>query len=175
MKTILLLALATAKRVDSKSKFVVTDGYMEISQSMARIQPTSLEKNSRADHLPPIVKITEFAHRKSICPVEVLRAYVKKTRPIREKSKAKSLFVTVRAPNNSASKQSLRRYLVLALEKCDAFTTPGSTRSASTSRARAMGAPMITVLEAGDWAGAEVFKKHYYNAIPLSFVDNVWA
>ena len=83
--------------------------------------------------------------------------------------------MTVRAPNNAASKASLRRYLVTALEKCDAFTTPGSTRSASTSRARAMGAPMITILEAGDWAGAEVFKKHYYNALPLSFVESVWA
>ena len=125
---------------------------------MARIQPISLEKNSRADHLPPIVTISEYAQRKSICPVEALRAYVKKTTPLREKSNAKSLFVTLKAPNNSASKQSLRNYLVSALEKCDAFTTPGSTRSASTSIARAKGAPMITVLEAGDWAGAGVFK-----------------
>ena len=134
-----------------------------------------LEKNSRVDHLPPIVTIAEFAHRKSICPVEALRVYVERTKPIRRISKAKSLFVTIKHPNNPASIQSLRRYLVSALEKCDAFTTPGSTRSASTSRARAMGASMTTVLEAGDWAGANVFKKHYYKAIPLSFIENVWA
>ena len=132
MKTILLLALSTAKRVDSISKFVVTEGYLEISQSMAKLQPMGLEKNSRVDHLPPIVTIAEFAHRKSICPVEALRVYVERTKPIRQISKAKSLFVTIKHPNNPASIQSLRRYLVSALEKCDAFTTPGSTRSAST-------------------------------------------
>ena len=38
-----------------------------------------------------------------------------------------------------------------------------------------MGASMTTVLEAGDWAGANVFKKHYYKALPLSFVENyIW-
>ena len=175
LKTILLLALSTAKRIDSISKFVVTEGYLEISQSMAKLQPIGLEKNSRVDHLPPIVTITEFAQTKSICPVETLRAYVKRTEPIRQVSKAKSLFITFKRPNNSASVQSLRRYLVAALEKCNAFSTPGSTRSASTSTARAMGASMTTVLEAGDWAGANVFKKHYYKAIPLSFIENVWA
>ena len=71
--------------------------------------------------------------------------------------------------------QSLRRYIVEALEECGAFSTPGSTRSAATSRARAMGAPMATILEAGDWEGAEVFKKHYYHALLLSFLETVWS
>jgi hypothetical protein len=34
-KTILLLALASARRVDSISKFVIKDGFMEVSDSMA--------------------------------------------------------------------------------------------------------------------------------------------
>jgi hypothetical protein len=37
-----------------------------------------------------------------------------------------------------------------------------------------MGAPMATILEAGDWAGADVFKKHYYHGVPLSFVQTVF-
>ena len=172
LKTILLVALASAKRVDSISKFVVTDGFLEVSDSMARIQPISLEKNSRADHLPPVVKIQAYPDRITICPLCYLKGYLRRTEPTRS---SPSLFVTVNAPNGAASKVSLRRYIVAALEKCEAFSTPGSPRSASTWRARAMGAPMATILEAGDWAGAEVFKKHNYNALPLSFVESVWS
>ena len=83
--------------------------------------------------------------------------------------------MTVNAPNRAASKATIRRYIVDALSECGAFSTPGSTRSAVTSRARALGAPMSTILEAGDWAGAGVFKKHYYHALPLSFLKTVFS
>lgn len=79
IKTVLLLVLASAKRVDSISKFMIKDGFMEVSDSMARIQPYRLEKNSRVDHLPPVLVIPAFYEDPSICPVFYLKAYLRRT------------------------------------------------------------------------------------------------
>ena len=62
-----------------------------------------------------------------------------------------------------------------ALLKCGVSTTPGSTRSTSSSKARSAGASMSTILEAGDWAHAGVFKKHYYKAVPFDFQTSIFS
>ena len=157
--------------MDSISKLVILEFFLEVSSSMIRLQPSRLEKNSRADHLPPVLVLPAYYEDTRICPVYYLKGYLKRTKSIRTSD---SLFVTVNGPHKAASKSTIRRYIVDARE-CNVFSSAGSTRSAVTSRARALGAPMSTILEAGDWAGAGVFKKHYYNAVPLNFLKTVFS
>ena len=139
---------------------------MSISHSRIRFQPCELEKNSRQDHLPPVITVDAFYSDTRLCPVFYLRAYLKRTESIRSSD---SLFVTLNRPHSAASKSTLRRYLVDALGECEVFSTPGSTRSEASNRARAMGASMEDILKAGDWAGTSVFKKHYHRVVPFSY------
>ena len=143
---------------------------MEVSRSVITFQPIRLEKNSRQDHLPPVISISAFYKDTRICPVFYIKAYLKRTRHLRTSD---SLFVTVSKPHAAAALSTLRNYVVNTLELCDVLTSAGSTRSTSSSKARAMGATMSTILEAGDWAAARTFKKFYYKAMPLDFVSAV--
>jgi hypothetical protein len=133
---------------------------------------SELEKNSRIDHLPPIITVPAFYRDTRLCPVFYLRSYLKRTQKIRQSD---SLFITLVRPHKAAAKSTLRRFLAEALLKCGVSTTPGSTRSTSSSKARSAGASMSTILEAGDWAHAGVFKKHYYKAVPFDFQTSIFS
>ena len=158
------------KSGDSISKLVISKGYMEFSHSKVRFQPANLEKNSRQAHLPPVIDIPAYYTDTRLCPVYYLRAYLKRTKDLRTSD---SLFITVSRPHSAAAVSTLRTYLVEALNECGAFGSAGSTRSASSSKARAQGAHISTILEAGDWASSRTFKKFYYKAVPLEYLSFV--
>ena len=82
------------------------------------------------------------------------KVYLRRTAQLRSSD---SLIVTLNRPHGRAAKSTIRSYVISALESAGVSATPGSTRSASSSRARSMGAPMSSILEAGDWSGAGVF------------------
>ena len=50
---------------------------------------------------------------------------------------------------------------------------PNSCRSASTSAVSNAGAPLHTVLKAGDWSNSKTFFTHYKKDIEISYPDNV--
>ena len=90
----MLVSLATARRCSSLSLLSVKPGFCEISESQARLQPDGLEKHSREEYLGTPVKIKAFREDVRLDPVHYLKAYVRRTRHLRQGNR---LFVCCEA------------------------------------------------------------------------------
>lgn len=166
LKTLMLLALATAKRCSSLSLLTIKEGFCEISESMVRLQPVGLEKHSRPDMMGDPIVLKAYNEEPRLDPVNYLKNYIKRTKLIR---KSDSLFITTVAPHGAAAKQTMSGWLAQVIRMSGQDGTGGSVRPASTSYAVARGASLETILQAGDWARASTFRKFYYKAVPLNF------
>ena len=99
-------------------------------------------------------------------PVEHLRTYLQTTSGLR---KTDSLFVTSVRPYKAASKQTLAGWLRQVIAHSGQSGSAGSTRSIATSRAASRGASLEAIVQAGDWANASTFQKHYWRRETPSF------
>ena len=160
-KTVMLVSLATAKRCSSLSLLSVKPGFCEISGSQARLQPDGLEKHSREEYLGTPVRIKVFKEDVRLDPVHYLRAYVRRTRHLRQGNR---LFVSVVKPHKAVLSETISRWLRSVISLSGQWGTGGSVRSVSTSCALGKGATLQNILEAGDWARVSTFRRYYYDA-----------
>ena len=100
----------------------------------------------------------------SICVVQTLREYKKRTCHLR---KSAQLLVSYKAPHKPVCAQTVSRWIreILTLAGVDIKYTSHSTRSAATSAAAEAGVSLEVILEAADWASARTFEQHYYKRI----------
>ena len=68
---------------------------------------------------------------------------------------------------------TIAAWLSKVIEMSGQEGTAGSVRSVASSMAMAQGASLEAVLNAGDWARQQTFKRFYYKPVPLSFQDAV--
>ena len=170
LKTVMLLALASAKRCSSLSLLSIKPGFMELSESRVRLQPDGLEKESGPEHIAPPIVLEAFFEDPRLCPVHYLKAYIRKTESFRKSDK---LFVTMIAPHTGASTATIASWLVKVISQSGQSGTGGSVRSVSTTRAISRGVSLETVLSAADWARVSTFRRFYFKPAPLSFGDSV--
>ena len=168
-KTLMLLALATARRCSSLSMLTIKEDFCHIGESRLVFQPVGLEKESRPDHIAPPIQVEEF-HDLELDPVACVKEYLKRTKPLRQTD---SLFVTLMSPHKAASTSCLASWIVKVIEQSGQKGSGGSVRSMSTSKAIAQGASIESVLEAGDWVRESTFRRFYYKPNPLSFASAV--
>lgn len=90
-KTIFLLAVCSAKRMDSISLLTIKKGYCEVNEFQARLQPLGLEKESRPTHIAPPIVLKAYAENRKLCPVFYLKTYIKRTSYLRQNE---SLFIS---------------------------------------------------------------------------------
>ena len=170
LKTVMLLALASAKRCSSLALLSTREGFFELSESKVRLQPVGLEKKSGPDHIAPPIVIEAFMEDPRLCPVHYLKAYIRRTASVR---KSDLLFVTMIAPHTGASTATISSWIEKVISQSGQSGSGGSVRSVSTTRAVSRGVPIQTVLEAADWARVSTFRRFYFKPAPLSFVDSV--
>ena len=168
-KTVMLLALASAKRCSSLILLSVKEGFFCLSDSKVKFQPIGLEKQSRENHISPPLEL-EVYEDTSVDPVSCVREYVNRTSGIRS---SEQLFVSITQPHNAASKVTVNAWLSKVIALSGQQGTGGSVRSAASSRAVANGASLEAVLSAGDWARQATFQRFYYKPVPLSFQNAV--
>ena len=166
----MLLALAIAKRPGSLSLLSVKPGFCEIGESTIRFQPVELEKTEGLGHCAPPLILNQFNDDPRLCPVFYLKAYIRRTAPMR---KSQRLFVSLVEPHGSVSASTIARWLKKVIGLSGQTGSGGSTRSASSSEAVMRGASLQAVLAAGDWARTSTFKKFYYKPSELSFQEIV--
>ena len=158
LKTVMLTALATAKRPSSMQLFSIKPGFLELGESKIRLQTLGLEKHTRPSFTNKPVVLYSLKEDPRLDPVHYIKAYIKMTVRIRKSDK---LFVTINRPHEEASSGTIARWLKQVISQSGQLGKGGSTRSATTSLALNRGATLETIVSAGDWARVDTFKRHY--------------
>lgn len=169
-KTVTLIALVTAHRVQTISKIRVQN--IEMCTQGLNIKIPDLIKTSRPGALQPSLSIPYFRQRKNICPADALLSYLRRTQELR--SNCDSLFISFRAPHKAVTSQTISRWIKYTLSESGIDTsifTAHSTRHASTSAAHRLGISIDLIRRTAGWSGnSDVFAK-FYNRIVVE--DNI--
>ena len=158
LKLIMLLALTSAQRCQTLQAFSLEN--MKLTDEQCIFYFTKLLKTSRpGKHQPPII-VKAFTPNVKICPINVLKKYVEKTKPLR--GKENQLLISYQQPHKRVKADTISRWLKAVLERSGITNFTGhSTRAASSSAAKRSNMDIATILEAAGWSNATTFTKFY--------------
>ncbi|XDV35093.1 hypothetical protein PO909_005124 [Leuciscus waleckii] len=178
MKTALLAALASIKRVGDLQAFSVDEACLEFgpanSHVILRPRPGYVPKVPTTPFRDQLVNLQALPLEEAdpalalLCPVRALRAYVDRTQCFRTSDQ---LFVCHggKLKGKALSKQRLSHWIVdtiaLAYQQqgrpCPLGVTAHSTRSVASSWALAHGASLTDICRAAGWATPNTFARFY--------------
>jgi hypothetical protein len=119
-------------------------------------------KQGRLGYKPAKLELKSFPDDKRICVYRYLKTYLKRTLDVR--GKERQLLLTLKKPHRDASQDTMSRWVktVLSVAGVDTKTfKAGSTRAATTSKAKSCGAPLEEILKGGGWSRATTFSRWY--------------
>ncbi len=178
MKTLLLLALASIKRVGDLHPFSVDDSCLQFgpadSQIILRPRPGYVPKVPTTPFRDQVVSLQALPPEEAdpalalLCPVRALRHYVDRTQSFRTSDQ---LFVCHggRQKGKAVSKQRMAHWIVDAITlayqaqgvPCPFRLRAHSTRSVASSWALARGASLTDICRAAGWATPNTFARFY--------------
>ncbi len=178
MKTLLLLALASIKRVGDLQAFSVDDSCLQFgpadSQIILRPRPGYVPKVPTTPFRYQVVSLQALLPEEAdpalalLCPVRALSHYVDRTQSFRTSDQ---LFVCHggRQKGNAVSKQRMAHWIVDAITlayqaqgvPCPFRLRAHSTRSVASSWALARGASLTDICRAAGWATPNTFARFY--------------
>ncbi|KAI2667881.1 ORF V: Enzymatic polyprotein [Labeo rohita] len=178
LKTALLTALASIKRVGDLQAFSVDEACLEFgpgdSHVILRPRPDYVPKVPTTPFRDQVVNLQALPLEEAdpasalLCPVRALRIYVDRTRHFRC---TEQLFVCFggQQKGNAVSKQRLAHWVVDAIslsyqnqgEPCPLGVRAHSTRSVASSYALAHGASLADICRAAGWATPNTFARFY--------------
>ena len=124
--------------------------------------PLSDLKQGRANYKPCSISLKQYDQNKRLCIFHYLTVYIQRTALLRKAHTR--LILTTKKPFRPASKNTISRWVKHLLHLAGVDTTvfsAGSTRSASTSKAKSQGAPLDQILRMGGWTNSSTFTKFY--------------
>ncbi|MEW8547328.1 MAG: hypothetical protein AB2693_27790 [Candidatus Thiodiazotropha sp.] len=179
LKTVFLVAMATARRVSEIHALSMDPGYLRFNQSdgsvSLRTQPGFLAKNQIPSVCPEAILVPNLARtvkrkdfNRLLCPVRALKRYLKVTEPIRKNRKR--LFLPLKG-NHDISKGSISGWIAytirlayknlskskVALLKIKAH----ELRALSASWSYFNKTPVEDVIKAAVWSSSSTFAKFY--------------
>ncbi|XDV31836.1 hypothetical protein PO909_002785 [Leuciscus waleckii] len=178
MKTALLVALASFKRVGNLQAFSVDEAFLEFgpanSHVILRPRPGYVPKVPTTPFRDQVVNLQALPLEEAdpalalLCPVRALRAYVDRTQCFRTSDQ---LFVCHggKLKGKALSKQRLSHWIVDAIalayqqqgRPCPLGVTAHSTRSVASSWALAHGASLTDICRTAGWATPNTFARFY--------------
>ncbi len=184
MKTLLLLALASIKRVGDLHAFSVDDSCLQFgpadSQIILRPRPGYVPKVPTTPFRDQVVSLQALPPEEAdpalalLCPVRALRHYVDRTQSFRTSDQ---LFVCHggRQKGNAVSRQRMAHWIVDAITlayqaqgvPCPFRLRAHSTRSVASSWALARGASLTDICRAVGWATPNTFARFYSLRVEL--------
>ncbi len=187
MKTLLLLALASIKRVGDLHAFSVDDSCLQFgpadSQIILRPRPGYVPKVPTTPFRDQVVSLQALPPEEAdqalalLCPVRALRHYVDRTQSFRTLDQ---LFVCHggRQKGKAVSKQSMAHWIVDAITlayqaqgvPCPFRLRAHSTRSVASSWALARGASLTDICRAAGWATLNTFAR--FNSLRVEPVSS---
>lgn len=175
-KTVTLLALITAHRVQTLSKINIKN--IEICPEVINIKIPDILKTSRLNASQPNLNIPFFRQRPEICPADTLLAYIEVTRPLRT---CDNLFISFKSPHKAVTSQTLSRWIKNTLFESGIDTSifsAHSTRHASTSAAHNSGVNIDLIRKTAGWSGrsnvfARFYKRNVSHENPTDFANSI--
>ncbi len=178
LKTVLLSALATVKRVGDLQAFSVDDLCLEFgpadSHVVLRPRPGYVPKVPTMPFRDQVVNLQALPREEAdpaialLCPVRALRIYVDRTQSFRTSDQ---LFVCFggQQKGRAVSKQRLAHWIVEAIVlayqarrlPCPLGVRAHSTRGVASSWALARGASIANISKAAGWATPNTFARFY--------------
>ncbi|CAC5395238.1 unnamed protein product [Mytilus coruscus] len=180
MKTVFIMALASAVRVSELHSFTINDKYFRNEQRGIWLLPNMqfLAKTQTLNKPWEPVFILKFENYTTdpndllLCPCRALLAYVKRTEVLR---KSQRLFITYQRNHHvEASKNFIARWIVdtvkYAYEHANTDTLQSvrahDTRKLSTSWALFNGLSSQEILKAAHWSNDTTFTSYYLKDVP---------
>ena len=170
LKTVFLVALATAGRSSDLHKLGCKEPYMRLESSSGglRFVPRGLRKQDRVGHLLKDVFVPKFTADRKLDPVRAVRIYLRRVEDVR--GSVESLFVTFGAgAKKSPTSQTIAKWIGQTIALTSDCSPQGarahSTRSTSTSKALWAGVSLDNILKAADWSSDSTFARHYLQAL----------
>lgn len=183
LKTALLLALASVKRVGDLQALSMSPNCLEFGPNDSRVVlkprhgyvPKVLSTPFRAQvvTLSALQNTEEDPGLNLLCPVRALKVYIERSAPIR---RSEQLFICFgnRTRGLPVSKQRLSRWIVDAIQL--AYSSLGlqspigvrahSTRAVSSSWAWSNGVTIAEICEAAGWSSPSTFARFYNLDVP---------
>lgn len=182
LKTVFLLALASAARVSELHSFTVNERHFRKEHTGIRLLPNmqflaktqTLNKPWEPVFIPRFDTYATDSTDLLLCPCRALLTYIKRTKSLR---KSDRLFVTYKKNHHvEASKDSIARWIVetvkFAYDHADSETLmtvrAHDTRKLATSWALFNGLSAQEILRAAHWTNETTFTSFYLKDVPDS-------
>jgi hypothetical protein len=162
-KTLMLLALVTAQRVQTLHAFMVS-GLIWLKEEVI-LQVGTLLKHTRVGQKLDSFSVTKFTV-KQVCPFRAFRTYVDRTKY--ERKEHDSLWMTLTKEPRPAGKDTVSRWLKTTMNLAGVDTSKfkaHSTRGSATSKV-VPSLPVETILRRGCWTNARTFATFYKRKVP---------
>ena len=164
LKLTMLLALTSAARA-SEVCFLDTK-YLVRHPSVYIFQFGRITKTARPGKPRKPIEFQHFNENRNLCVCNYIDLYIDKTKDIR--GDESQLLISFVKPHKAVSTQTVSRWILEVLSQAgiDTKTFSGhSTRSASSSKAKARGVPIGEILKRGFWSQSTTFEKFYHKEI----------
>ena len=180
VKTVFLVTLATARRVNEVHVFAIDSDHLRFSNLdgslILRTQVGFLAKNqlpSRAPDSITIPKLSNFCHKsdnfnRMLCPVRAVKIYLNKTKSLRKHRKR--LYIPTHGDQDLA-KSTLSRWVKYAIKHAyDSISkNPNRLFKPRAHKLRALSAswaymnyiPLEEILKSAVWSSSSLFASHY--------------
>ena len=159
-KTVMLTALVTMCRPRSELSQIDLFNGVKIEEEKITIIITKPKAGREK-----IIKIDRLLEDPIICPVETLLYYMKILEEKKAPSESSNLFRTISKPHSNASEGTIAAWIKKTLEESGIdikLFKPHSTRSASSTNAKRLGASDEDILKRAGWTRVSTFKRYYY-------------
>ena len=171
-KVVMLLSLLSGQRRQTVHSLDISA--MQLSSEKCTFVITSLLKTSRPGKHLTSMEFESYPLDKNLCPVAHVAEYVHRTKALR--GNQSRLFISYQRPFKEVSADTISRWLktTLALAGID-ITKFGahSTRSASTSAAKAVNVPIDLIMLNAGWSQESTFTKFYLKPISKDNYGNM--
>lgn len=157
---VMLLALLSGQRCQTLHSLSVSD--MKLSPDKCVFVVKTLLKTSRPGRHISSLKFVAYQPDPRLCVVTYMLEYVKRTSAFRQG--ASQLLLSYKKPNKPDSADTVSNWIEHVLSKSGISTSlfsAHSTRSASTSSAKAAKIPLDTIMRSAGWSNYDTFQKFY--------------
>ncbi|XP_038074932.1 uncharacterized protein LOC119742822 [Patiria miniata] len=182
LKTIFLIAAATARRRSELHALTIEQGHVRWEPHGVRLIPHKmfLAKNQSSTFQPSDIFIPEIKTISSVrddklwCPVRALKWYCSLTKPLR--GETNQLFITTTQPYSGASRDTISRWIVRTINssvpdwptRSENTAHAHDTKALTTSWAFLKGVPLPNILQAAAWKTPSTFVSCYLKDVLCS-------
>ena len=164
LKLAFLLLVVSSQRGQTILNLLVDRMRTEKGAVVFRMK-TLLKHNQLGQPLDSI-RFYSYEDDRSLCVVRTIKEYLKRTERVRRGQT--QLLLSYIGPHGPISRATLARWTLTVLERAGVNTEKyksHSTRGASASAARAMGASLNAIMRNASWKDAKSFAIHYHKSL----------